>query len=223
MKLKHLIQAMSLLGVAVLSAHAAHAADLVGWYGGISVGQSEAQDAPSASEINSALTGAGLTVTGTSVDDTDTGWKLFAGYQFNKYFALEGGYVNLGRFDANTTVTAFNGTPITPTSGSANVKVKDGLYLDAMGILPISDTFSVFGKLGAYSLKTELSVSGGGGSASEDARNSDLTYGIGLSYAFNKELGIRAEWERFEKVGDEDKTGQSDIDLLSIGLTYQFY
>lgn len=222
MKPKHLIQIMSLLGVAVLSAPAAYAADPGSWYGGINIGQSEAQDT-SASEINSTLTGSGLTVSGTSVDDTDTGWKLFAGYQFNKYLALEGGYVNLGRFDATTTVTAINGTPITPTSISANIKVKDGLYIDAVGTLPISDSVSVFGKLGAYSLKTELSASGGGASASDSTRNSDLTYGVGVSYAINKDLQLRGEWERFEKVGDSNKTGQSDIDLLSLGLTYQFY
>lgn len=222
MKPKHLIQTLSFLGVATLSAPAAHAADLTNWYGGITIGQSEVQDA-SASEINSTLTGAGLAVSGTSVDDTDTGWKLFAGYQFNKYFALEGGYVNLGRFDANTTVTAVNGNPITPTSISANIKVKDGLYFDAVGILPVSETFSVFGKLGAYSLKTELSASAAGASASDSARNSDLTYGVGVNYSFSKDLKMRGEWERFEKVGDANKTGQSDIDLLSLGLTYQFY
>jgi OOP family OmpA-OmpF porin len=29
-------------------------------------------------------------------DDKDTAWRLLAGYQFNRYLALEGGYHNLG-------------------------------------------------------------------------------------------------------------------------------
>jgi hypothetical protein len=29
-------------------------------------------------------------------DETVFGWKLFAGYPFNSYFALEGGYASLG-------------------------------------------------------------------------------------------------------------------------------
>ncbi|WP_036986315.1 outer membrane beta-barrel protein [Pseudogulbenkiania sp. MAI-1] len=221
MKLKHLIQAMSLLGVAVLSTPAAHAADLVGWYGGISIGQSEEQDF-SASELDSELNDAGFTTSGTSVDDTDTGWKLFAGYQFNNYFALEGGYISFGRFDASTTVTAVNGSPITPTSVNATVKARNGFLLDAVGILPITDNFSVFGKLGAYTSKTELSASVDGASASDSDWDSDLTYGFGVNYAINKDLRIRGEWERFEKVGSSDSV-ESDIDLLSIGLTYQFY
>ncbi len=31
--------------------------------------------------------------------ESNLGYKLFGGYQFNKYFALEGGYFNLGKFD----------------------------------------------------------------------------------------------------------------------------
>lgn len=224
MKPKNLIPAFSLLGITILSVPVAHAADAAttSWYGGISVGQSNARDF-SASDLNSTLAQSGLTASGTSVDDTDTGWKLFAGYQFNPYFAVEGGYLNLGRFDAHTTVTAVHGSPITPTSVDARVKVKDGLFIDAVGILPITEQLSAFGKLGVYSLKTEISASAGGASASDNARNSDLTYGLGVSYSFNKELALRAEWERFRKVGDSDKTGQSDVDLLSLGLTYRFY
>ncbi|HEU5282508.1 MAG TPA: outer membrane beta-barrel protein, partial [Burkholderiales bacterium] len=63
----------------------AFAQDEAGFYVGGGIGQSELKDA---------CDGDGLTVT--DCDDTDTAWKLFAGYWFNKYFAVEGGYIDFG-------------------------------------------------------------------------------------------------------------------------------
>ena len=46
-----------------------------------------------------------------------------------------------------------------------------------------------------------------------------------------KQTGLRLEWERFKDVGDANKTrgtdngktGQGDVDLLSIGIQYKFF
>jgi len=42
----------------------------------------------------------------------------------------------------------------------------------------------------------------------------DVSSGVGASYDFTKNFGIRAEWERFKPV--------DNIDLLSVGLVYKF-
>ena len=56
-----------------------------------------------------------------------------------------------------------------------------------------------------------------------------MKYGVGLKYDFNKKVGLVAEWERYTNVGDDNrgatdkgKTGQSDMDFLSIGIRYNF-
>ena len=54
----------------------------MGWYIGGAFGQTEV-----------ALDCAGTT----ACDDSDSGWKIFAGYQFNRNFAVELGYGDLGR------------------------------------------------------------------------------------------------------------------------------
>ena len=189
-----------------------------GWYVGLSGGQSNADT--DGGELDSTFRSLGFT-SSSSMDDKDTGWKLFAGYQFNPYFAVEGGYVDLGEFSFSTTVTA---APAGYTTGSlsGNVKTKNGFLVDAVGIWPATDKVSVFGKLGMYSIKTELSASGPSGSLTESSTDSDLHWGIGAGYDFNKNVGARLEWERFNDVGNKDKTGEANVDLLSVGIVYKF-
>lgn len=63
-----------------------------GWYMGGNIGMSTAN-------IDEARITQNLINPSYSDDEHDIGYKLFGGYQFNKYFALEGGYFNLGKFD----------------------------------------------------------------------------------------------------------------------------
>ncbi len=191
-----------------------------GWYLGGAVGQSKVDI--NRGELAADLTAAGLANTGFTVDENDTGWKLFGGHRFTKHFAVEGAYVNLGKFSASTTITAVNGVPITPLGLTASVKAKDGLYISAVGTWPVTTDFSVFGKLGVYSIKTTVTASVAGISVSDSSRDENVTFGAGVGYNFTKNLGIRGEWERFNKVGNKDKTAEGDVDLLSVGLVYKF-
>ncbi|MDR0480377.1 MAG: outer membrane beta-barrel protein, partial [Gallionellaceae bacterium] len=105
-----------------------------------SIGQSKIKGLGSADEYTAELTGAGLTGVSASVDDSDTAYKLQLGYQFNKYFALEGGYFDLGKAGVNGQFTG----------GRYDFTFKaSGVNVSALGILPLSDDFSIFGKLGA--------------------------------------------------------------------------
>src|SRR5512139_1934709 len=76
-----------------------------GPYIGASVGQAWVD--ASAGEIEAAFaTDDGFVASGTTIDDSDTGWKAFAGYRFNPYLALEGGYVDLGKATFTTTIAS---------------------------------------------------------------------------------------------------------------------
>ena len=189
-----------------------------GWYLGANVGGTKFD--ASAADLDSSWSSMGFTAS-SSVDDTDTGYKLFAGYQFNTNFALEGGYVDLGKMKFSSTVTAAPAGYVTG-SISGDVKTKNGLYLDAVGILPVGNNFSVFGRLGVYSIKAELNASGPVGTVSSNDTGSDFHWGIGAGYDFTNNVGARLEWERFNKVGNKDKTGEGDVDLWSAGIVYKF-
>jgi opacity protein-like surface antigen len=60
------------------------------------------------------------------------------------------------------------------------------------------------------------------GSASESANSVDGLIGVGLGWRLGKNVTLRAEYTRFANVGDKDKTGETNIDLFNLGITYSF-
>lgn len=169
---------------------------------------------------DAALNNSGGAVQSSNLKDTDTGFKLLLGHQFTPNFALEGGYVDLGKAKYNAALSDGN--------ASANYK-SYGAVLDAVGIMPLSNGFSLFGKGGLYYGRTSLDVSnssaaaGGAFSGLNSTWKTSLNYGAGVSYELSKNLSLRGEYERFSHVGDNIETGgKSNVDLLSVGLALKF-
>ena len=188
-----------------------------GFYVGGSFGALEARDLDSGA-INQALAGQGLAVRTTSVDTSDVGWKLFAGYRFNSYLAVEGGYTYLGEY-------AFAGQVIAdPGTVSANLQANDWNAF-AVGILPLGERFDVFAKLGIGYWTADLATSGtfaGRSAQSADSSGTDPIVGLGARFNITARWGIRAEWERFFNVGSATTSGETDIDFWSLGVQYRF-
>jgi OOP family OmpA-OmpF porin len=135
-----------------------------GFYAGFSLGQATADDACT-----------GVSGPGVSCDDKDSAWKILGGYQFNRHFAVELGYTDLGEVSASG------------PGFSASIE-SSAFEVVAVGMMPIADKFSIYGKLGMY--RGESDASGPGGSISEST--TDLTFGIGARYDFTRNLGVRA-------------------------------
>jgi OOP family OmpA-OmpF porin len=211
-----LARASGTLGLAALAAIASPfaVADDTGWYGGVNIGQSKAKidDA----RITSNLLGGGFATSSISNDDHDTGYKLFGGYKFNRNFAVEGGYFDLGRF-------GFTATTVPAGTLNGNIKLK-GLNLDAVGILPITEKFSAFGRVGVNYAEARDSFSGTGAvnvlNSNPSKREANLKFGGGLQYDFTQSLGMRLEAERY-RINDAVGS-KGDIDLLSVGVVYRF-
>lgn len=190
------------------------AADDTGWYIGGNVGQSTADiDAP---RIKSGLQAGGLTTTDFKEDERNNGFKLFGGYQFNRYLALEGGYFDLGEFSyvANT-------LPTGTVSGNLSVR---GVNLDLVGLLPFTDKFSAFARAGVTQARTRDKFSATGFATVQDPErsksNTGFKVGVGIQYALVPSLGLRVEAERFRI--DDAVGSKGDINLVSIGLLYRF-
>lgn len=203
---KQLLIIALMTGMGLTSVHAAD----TGFYIGGSFGQSKVSDF-SSSDINSELASIGITATSTT-DDKDTGWKAFAGYRIMKYLAVEGAYANLGEVSANIISTA-------PVAGTANVQVENEAWtISALGILPLNDKFSLFGRLGLNVWNIDASASGtgsGGATYSDSDDGTGVVYGLGAAYNLTPNLSLRAEWERYDFDG-------SDLDFVSAGLGWSF-
>jgi OOP family OmpA-OmpF porin len=210
-------KASGTLGLAALAAIAsplAAADDPAGVYVGANIGQSRATI--DNARITSSLLGGGFSTTSITDDDRDTGFKIFGGYQFNRNFALEGGYFDLGKFGfmANT-------VPAGTLSGSMRLR---GVNLDLVGMLPITGKFSAFGRVGMNYAEARDSFTGTGFvnvlTPSPGKRDTNLKYGLGVQYNFTPALGMRLEGERYRV---NDAVGnRGDIDLLSVGLVFTF-
>jgi|SRR5664280_109577 len=168
--------------------------------------------------INEALQGQGLAVRTTGVDVRATGWKLFAGYRFDRHWAVEGGYTFLGRY-------GFQGQVIVdPGTVQARFRADDWNAF-AVGVLPLGERFEIFGKAGAGFWRTRLETSGtfsGRGAQPVNASGTGPIAGLGARLQFTEALSARLEFERFFHVGDAARSGRSDIDFGSVGLQYRF-
>jgi OmpA-OmpF porin, OOP family len=208
------------LGVAVLAALAtplALAADLgpyPGPYvgGNVGVSKSHFDEARIAGAI-----APGFGITGINDDDRDIGWKLYMGYQFNRNFAAEFGYFDLGKF-------GFTATTVPAGTLSGNLKPR-GANLDIIGMLPLTDRFSAFARAGIIYAQTKSEFNGTGAvffPTPSRGGDSDVSYkyGLGLEYALTPALAFRAEAERY-RVPDT-LTRKDNVDLFSIGIVYRW-
>ena len=126
-------------------------------------------------------------------------WKAFGGVDLGPVFGVEAGFVSLG------TATASNGVE--------HVSVTDrGPYLDAVLRFPLTPQFGLFAKGGADDMQSQVADSLTGSSS---ARRTRGTFGAGLKYRLNQNLGIRGEWERFGVLNNS-------TNLVSASLTYAF-
>jgi OOP family OmpA-OmpF porin len=171
----------------------------VGWYVGATFGQSKFK------QFCSDTAGPGA-----DCDDKDTAFRLLGGFQFNRYLALEIGYHQLG--------TAKASVP------GASVENKASLF-ELLGVvsLPIGNQFSLYGKGGGYRGEMKGTFSSTAfGTTDEKATNSAMTWGAGVRYDLMRNLALRGEWQRYYTVGEHETVGQSDIEVLSLGVLWKF-
>jgi OOP family OmpA-OmpF porin len=204
------------LGLVTLAAIASPfaTADEPGWYAGANIGQSRAKIDDE--RISRSVLGSGFSSISIIDDNRDVGYKLFGGYQLNKNIAVEGGYFDLGKF-------GYTATTVPPGTLTGNIKLR-GVNLDLIGMLPITEKFSAFGRVGANYAQARDSFSGTGAVSvsNPNPRKRELNhkFGLGLQYAFSESLAMRAEVERYRI---NDAVGRrGDVDMLSVGLVYRF-
>ena len=188
------------------------------WYAGGSIGQT--QGSLTAGGQNEQLLGLGFDDATTSFDDKDTSYRVYGGYRFHRNFAAEVAYVDLGRFELRSTVV--------PAGTLTNRIRSSGAELSVLGLLPLGERWTAFGRLGVFAARTKASYSGDGsifvnaGEGEQSKRTSGLVYGIGAMADLTRNLGLRVEFNEYRKVGDDLTGGEFDARVLSAGVQYRF-
>ena len=185
-----------------------------GWYAGAGGGRSSFDG--NEADIESTI--ATETYTLTRFDDDGTGWKVFAGRQFTENLAVELAYTDLGKFSFDADIN-----PGTFGAGTEHAEVKPKCWsLSAVGILPVGNNFSLLGKAGVCRWNDHYrgyeSVGGMEYEYEPSSTGTDLTFGLGAKYDFTDNLGVRAEWERFNNIVH----GDTHVDLWSLSFQYDF-
>ncbi|WP_426197522.1 OmpA family protein [Massilia sp. DWR3-1-1] len=184
------------------------------WYAGASLGQTRA--AIDDARIARSLSANGAALTGMTTDERDRGVALFLGKQLNGYFAVEAGYFDLGKFSVAAT-TSGNGT----FRGEARFR---GANLDLVGQYPLSERFSVLGRVGMQYARTNTDFAGNRLSAVTNPNASEkklgAKLGLGLEYKLSEALAVRGELTRFRI--DDAVGNRGDVDLISLAMVYKF-
>lgn len=112
------------------------------------------------------------TINSISGSGNGLGAKGFIGWQFSPYFGLEGGLYDLGRID----------------NASGELRTR-GLYVDAVGTLPLAPNWSLLGSAGLTQARLKSSF----GSDSSPG----LKLGVGVQYDLTPRVALRAQYERY--------------------------
>jgi OOP family OmpA-OmpF porin len=121
-------------------------------------------------------------------DADDTSWKIFGGYRFNPFFALELDYIDFG--GPNDTV---NGTKV-------ESKI-NGVAPYAIASIPVG-IIDLFAKAGYLFYDVKVDVAGARVSSDSDQ---DFAYGAGVGITVFDHIHARLEYERIE-ISNADKT-----------------
>lgn len=207
-------------------------ANRVGPYGMGMIGQSNWTTDQEQNELDliATLEETGAEIDALSVDtqDSDTGYNFTFGYRFNRYLAAELGLVQFGSLEstARADMDFDDGNGFIPVSLKLAFSA-GGPMISAIGILPLNDNFEFYGRLGYMFTSSERELSsrvdgqsGGFGSAKGDSQ--DVVLGLGAAYHFNQIYSLRLEYQQLDELGEENRTGLEDLDVIGLGLVVRF-
>lgn len=179
-----------------------------------------------------------------SVNQHDPGhiaYRLTAGYQFNSYFGVEAGYVELGNVHAtgngDYSWRCYNPTPGDmcvmivgggPYTSTARLRAH-GWVVAATGSWPITPRWSLFTRLGVFDAHTAFDATSTPSTSDSQVvpamtRFSSIdwkpTYGLGVSYSPIDHWALRLGWDHYASLGDRSITGKFGVSLISVGVVY---
>ena len=133
---------------------------------------------------------------------TSPAFAFNAGYVLNEYLTAELTYANLGSMDLS----------------GARVLNASGYSLGVVGLLPVSQSVALFGKLGVAATSYAIETNGVAG-----IKNSSVNpmNAIGVSFYINRKTDIRLIYDTYKLV-DTITSAKRSLNVTSIGVLFRF-
>ncbi len=161
------------------------------------------------------------------VDDKDSGWKLYGGYRYSRYLAVEFGRTRLNN-DLDDTATFTGQSDASGSkyaSGTVTVDIDKPIayYLAAAGRLPMplgpppyDDRLALIGKIGVAAWKATETTIDSNRRIDKDKDGTNLMAGLALEYKWPNGIAIKSELEYYRDIVDEQ------YEFHALGLSYDF-
>jgi OOP family OmpA-OmpF porin len=187
------------------------------WYAGAMGGWS--QGGPDANRISSQLVDdLGFFSAETSTDDNDGAWRIFGGYQFLPWLAVEASYLDAGKSSWASSVQP---------PGTFNASLDTTAWTVGLAArYEFNPQLAVHARISAARVETEGRFSSSGFvelvTDRHTIRRTVPAFAVGVEWSFNPNLAARVEFERLARISGDELGGKFDLDLLMLGVRYRF-
>ena len=197
----------------LLAAPLANAVGADYWYAGVGLGYSKIEFYPADFSSNGTAS--------EEVRDADLGFTGAVGIQFNKNWAFEVNFIQLGKFSYKYTQGLNTQEDIYEVSGWGG---------SLLPTVPLTRNFSLFGRLGALAAQTRTTFRNpapayNGSITATQVNTTSFLSGFGAQYFLNRDVGIRVEYQNLGKVGTSgctSCTGRANAQFLSASALFTF-
>lgn len=135
-------------------------------------------------------------------DDTEHYWAVYGRTMASDMWGSEIAFVDMGDM----------------ARGGGTTRAR-GLNVSLVGKVPISQTFGVFGKVGALYGRTRTSTAAGADIASGNDNGFGLSVGAGLNWDFSPRVSAVLQWDRYDF---RFRSGRDPVNAASVGLQYRY-
>jgi len=145
-----------------------------------------------------------------------TAYSLFAGYQFNSFFALEAGYLDLGERDVSFSGQTQDSNQFYNVAKDIVPQTAKGILVNGIFSYALPHQWQVAGKLGVFNWSHEYtSYQNGNKVGTSSKKNIDLAMGLEANYKWNRSLEFYAGYD-FYNLDDQDANS------FGLGFRYRF-
>lgn len=141
------------------------------------------------------------------LDDNDTSFRIGGGWSFNRYFGLEAGWTDLGKFEEEVAI-----------GGATASAETDGFYAGVRGKFPFyegENGFYVGGRAGFLRWDASGRARVGTVTVRLDESGTDPYFGVGAGYDFSRNFGVGLNYDRYD-------IDDSNLDVWNVSATWRF-